>query len=203
MDDVQSDDRDSALSVVSSPVALSEAILEQFNRGVPKSSADTLDWWLSDTLCKLPPSAFDLLPFVTVDVKTIPIIPRSVESQSIAPSQGPATGTTPEAKKPTTAVPDAEPPGSDYGNQKSIFAVHFACVQSFAQLGDPIPQILCDNLGRFRVWTANSGAHRRDTMSLDHRLRESANLKELVIELLEDLNSALQEGQLSWAWLVC
>jgi len=202
MDDVQSHDGDSALSVVSSPVALSEAILQQFSRCVPNLSADTLDWWLSDTLCELPPSAFDLLPFVTVDVKTIPITPRCVGSQSITPSQGLAIGTMPETKKPTADVPDAEPPGSYHGNQKPIFAVHFACVQSFTQLGDQMPQILRDNLGRFRVWTANSGAHRRDTMSLDHRLRESTNLKELVIDLLEDLNSALQEGQLSWAWLV-
>ena len=50
--------------------------------------------------------------------------------------------------------------------------------------------------GRFRVWAQNVGAHRSDRLSLDYRLREATRMKHLVIELLKDLITALQDGLL-------
>ena len=47
---------------------------------------------------------------------------------------------------------------------------------------------------RFKLWAGNAGAHRRDKMSLDHRLREALHIHSQVIQLLEDLEHALEEG---------
>jgi hypothetical protein len=49
-------------------------------------------------------------------------------------------------------------------------------------------------LGRFKVWAENAGAHRTGRMSLDHRLREASNVKNMAVQLLGDLNSDLREG---------
>lgn len=53
---------------------------------------------------------------------------------------------------------------------------------------------LDDNLGRFKVWGENCGAHRHGRVSLDHRLREAADVKQMVLELQDDLNSDLKHG---------
>ncbi|KAF8243859.1 hypothetical protein K440DRAFT_636735 [Wilcoxina mikolae CBS 423.85] len=53
---------------------------------------------------------------------------------------------------------------------------------------------LDDNLGRFKVWGENCGAHRHGRVSLDYRLREAANVKQMVLELLDNLNSDLKHA---------
>jgi hypothetical protein len=53
---------------------------------------------------------------------------------------------------------------------------------------------LDDDLGRFTIWAENCGAHRHGRTSLDHRLREAADVKQMVLELLENLNEDLQDG---------
>ncbi|KAF8535024.1 hypothetical protein BDD12DRAFT_367565 [Trichophaea hybrida] len=53
---------------------------------------------------------------------------------------------------------------------------------------------LRDDLGRFRVWTGNAGAHRRNRQSLDHRLREASKVKSMVLMLLKDLYDNLQNA---------
>ena len=52
-----------------------------------------------------------------------------------------------------------------------------------------------DELGRFRVWLGNVGAHRSGRVSLDYRLREATSLRDSVLELLKDLGDNLQEGR--------
>ena len=53
---------------------------------------------------------------------------------------------------------------------------------------------LVDVLGRFRVWAGNIAAHRTGQSSLDHRLRDSSELKETVLSFLEDLSEVLESG---------
>lgn len=54
---------------------------------------------------------------------------------------------------------------------------------------------LQDELGRFRVWAGNVGAHQSGRTSLDHRLREASQVHKQVTDLLSDLGRALQEGE--------
>jgi hypothetical protein len=77
------------------------------------------------------------------------------------------------------------------------------CMDSFRQLlslqrdnGSDATSLhaLEDEFGRFRVWGENSGSLRKGRASLDHRLREASNVKGMVLELLGNLNSDLNEG---------
>lgn len=54
---------------------------------------------------------------------------------------------------------------------------------------------LSEELGRFRVWAGNVGAHRQGRCSLDYRLRDASHIKAKVISLLRDLNGLLHEGE--------
>ena len=53
-----------------------------------------------------------------------------------------------------------------------------------------------DELGRFRIWSGNIGAHRKGCSSLDYRLRDASHISRRVIGLLQDLNQTLQDGEL-------
>lgn len=55
---------------------------------------------------------------------------------------------------------------------------------------------LDDDLGRFRVWVGNFGAHRKpsDRLSLDHRLREASSLRHEVQNHIHDISEALKGG---------
>lgn len=52
-----------------------------------------------------------------------------------------------------------------------------------------------DELGRFRVWAGNIGAHRKGLSSLDYRLRDASHIKRKVQSLLSDLDDAIQRGE--------
>ena len=52
-----------------------------------------------------------------------------------------------------------------------------------------------DEIGRFRVWLGNVGAHRSGRVSLDYRLREAAHMRDSVLDLLKDLEDNINEGQ--------
>ena len=59
-----------------------------------------------------------------------------------------------------------------------------------------LPQAgLVDELGRFRVWSGNVGAHRGGRSSLDHKLREASHIHDRVIELLQTIVADLAEAQ--------
>ena len=51
-----------------------------------------------------------------------------------------------------------------------------------------------EQLGRFKMWAGNAGAHQMGRMSLDYRLREAFHMHEQAVELLESLNESLKEG---------
>lgn len=52
-----------------------------------------------------------------------------------------------------------------------------------------------DQLGRFKMWGGNAGAHQTGKASLDYRLREALHVHAQVVSLLEDLEHALEEGR--------
>ncbi|KAF8438316.1 hypothetical protein BGX38DRAFT_1209961 [Terfezia claveryi] len=52
-----------------------------------------------------------------------------------------------------------------------------------------------EELGRFRVWAGNTGAHRTGRVSLDYRLREAKDIRSQVIKLMTDLSTDLEEGK--------
>jgi hypothetical protein len=56
------------------------------------------------------------------------------------------------------------------------------------------PWVINDELGRFRLWCGNVGAHRRGRGSLDYKLREASHIRDQVIELLQSLVSVLGEA---------
>jgi hypothetical protein len=57
------------------------------------------------------------------------------------------------------------------------------------------PGAMHDCFGRFRLWVGNIGAHRRGRASLDYKLREASHIRIRVLELLQNLESDLQEAQ--------
>lgn len=54
-----------------------------------------------------------------------------------------------------------------------------------------------EDLGRFRIWAGNYGAHRKQTdrLSLDHRLREAPEMHQEVTSHLNDLSGSIQSGR--------
>jgi hypothetical protein len=84
-------------------------------------------------------------------------------------------------------------------DQITIAALYWESVATFNRLFDNFkedsPDTLPDDFGRLKVWAENVAAHRRGFMSLDHRLREAASVKEMVKDLLMDLNSVLEESE--------
>jgi len=53
---------------------------------------------------------------------------------------------------------------------------------------------LKDQKTRFNLWSGNIGAHRKGMSSLDYRVRDSSNIRNQVIRLLEDLIEQMQDG---------
>ena len=57
-----------------------------------------------------------------------------------------------------------------------------------------------DEIGRFRVWLGNVGAHRLGRVSLDYRLRDALHMRESVLDLLKDLDDNIHEGSSHSFW---
>ncbi|KAF8248394.1 hypothetical protein K440DRAFT_583636, partial [Wilcoxina mikolae CBS 423.85] len=90
------------------------------------------------------------------------------------------------------------------GSEVPIFLLYTDCISSFRKLLELQPEhnseyeaFSCEfrkQFGRFQVWAENAGAHRRNRVSLDYRLREASRVKGMVVKLLGDLNSDLQDA---------
>lgn len=52
-----------------------------------------------------------------------------------------------------------------------------------------------DQLGRFRIWARNIGVFAEGHACLDYRLRDSAEVRLLMIDQLEMLQSSVQRGK--------
>jgi hypothetical protein len=53
-----------------------------------------------------------------------------------------------------------------------------------------------DQLARFKIWGGNIGVDAKGHASLDYRLRDSPQARALMLDLLERLQSHLQQGKL-------
>lgn len=53
------------------------------------------------------------------------------------------------------------------------------------------PDGLKDELGRFRIWSGNIGAHRTGRGSMDYKLREASHIREGVLDLLRNASETL------------
>ena len=86
---------------------------------------------------------------------------------------------------------------------------HDKCVRSFSDLCGALQQPareftdeislpgVASQLGRFRVWAGNIGAHQHGRrVSLDYRLRDASRLKDQVVELLKDLDETISDSKL-------
>jgi hypothetical protein len=86
----------------------------------------------------------------------------------------------------------------------TIASSYYACIEAFSDLFEDLNNAefaaslpgFQKELGRFKVWAENAGAHRTGRMSLDHRLREASNVRNMAVRLLGDLNSDLREGNI-------
>jgi hypothetical protein len=96
------------------------------------------------------------------------------------------------------AQPD-DPPSIATHVQNCLEGFHDAC--SKLAKAEPLirskipPGVMHDCLGRFRLWVGNIGAHRKGKASLDYKLREASHIRIRVLELLQNLESVLQEAQ--------
>ncbi len=67
------------------------------------------------------------------------------------------------------------------------------------------PDAISDELGRFRIWSGEVGAHRSGQESLDYKLREASHIRETIIRLLQNTTTSLgkvqaiiREEKISW-----
>ncbi|KAF8247168.1 hypothetical protein K440DRAFT_309169 [Wilcoxina mikolae CBS 423.85] len=90
-------------------------------------------------------------------------------------------------------------PDERYG----VLTLYHSCTQSFSELlketGRKLDMSECsttfaDQMRSFNEWAEKTGAHRSGRASLDYRLRDAYEVKEMVIELLDNLNSDLQDA---------
>lgn len=51
-----------------------------------------------------------------------------------------------------------------------------------------------DEVGRFRIWASNIGAHQKGQSSLDYRLRDASHIRDQINQLLQDLKDVLDEA---------
>ena len=92
--------------------------------------------------------------------------------------------------------------------QRSLAASSIGCARLLNELSALLHEDDCaqrtalqqtdveDQSARFQVWAGNLGAFQRlpATASLDHRLRESPKIATQIHELLEDLETATEDG---------
>ena len=104
-----------------------------------------------------------------------------------------------------TPDPDPDAPAPSRG---SIPSHYLLCINSCHQLltlleapdcDPPKKRLLsnfADQIGRFRVWAVDAGAHRseRSRVSLNYRLREASHVHTRVTGLLQELDGDLKEG---------
>ena len=75
--------------------------------------------------------------------------------------------------------------------------IYFQKVCDSLEKADPrirqkiLPGRFDDELGRFKIWCGNVGAHRLGKGSLDYKLREASHIHDQVIELLTGMTSSL------------
>jgi hypothetical protein len=90
---------------------------------------------------------------------------------------------------------------SDPPNQASVYELTACCSQSFEELLQLLSKAKADvfdaaetQVGRLNIWTSNVGALANKNASLDYRLRNSHDIKEMIIQLLQLMDRNLRRG---------
>jgi hypothetical protein len=93
-------------------------------------------------------------------------------------------------------------PGKDLTDTVTVHEAYLRCIYSFESckicphLSEGSRQLVEDEMGRFEVWAVNIGAALDPLVlsSLDNRLRNSNNTREMVVLLLRALRVNLDYG---------
>lgn len=129
----------------------------------------------------------------------------------VKPSSISSAASSPRAPIAETEAHDLYKPERGISDQvESIASLYDLSLLAFTHVlnllqGDPVPNEfgvsdLQDQLGRFRIWAGNHGAHRKptDPLSLDHRLREEQSLHQGVrnrlLKIIEILNGGKKQA---------
>jgi len=87
----------------------------------------------------------------------------------------------------------------------SLASQYEKCIYTFGQLyarlesrdhNQDLLSSVEDEIGRFRVWAADAGAHQSARVSLDYRLREAPHVHSRVSELIEEIQEDVENGTL-------
>jgi hypothetical protein len=78
----------------------------------------------------------------------------------------------------------------------AIFGVaHDSIILAEARIRQKLPPgVLGDELGRFKLWCGNVGAHRKGRGSLDYKLREASHIRNQIVELLQSMCLIVKEA---------
>ncbi|KAJ5494666.1 Serine/threonine-specific protein phosphatase/bis(5-nucleosyl)-tetraphosphatase [Penicillium fimorum] len=68
------------------------------------------------------------------------------------------------------------------------------CIQQAAYISPRVISLVEDQMARFSLWTANIGVFAPGRASLDHRLREALEVREVIADLFEALYDRIQES---------
>ena len=104
------------------------------------------------------------------------------------------------AGPPVHSDPDPQPARVSIRSLYATILTTFSRLQkelqrSGTQIKQQLPEAaLEDEIGRFRLWAGNSGAHRKGRISLDHKLRYATHVHDKVTQLLRQLDGALHAG---------
>lgn len=87
-------------------------------------------------------------------------------------------------------------------DQKTIFSVAESCEEAFTKLLDSDPLLQAENIelaealeddkAQFKLWATHIGAFAEYHASLDYRLRESENVRQLLLSQLDILARSLR-----------
>lgn len=98
-----------------------------------------------------------------------------------------------------SAVADMEAPSNDRMISEAagecIDLFHQCLSQSQLLRHGPASALVEDQYGRFNIWISNIGVLAPAHASMDYRLRDAADIKDLVIRLLESLLSHIEQSE--------
>lgn len=97
---------------------------------------------------------------------------------------------------PLTILPGPTPIATEVNKCLSYFDVLLVNLETSDDYRT-LTREVADAFSRFKIWSANIGAHRTGQRSLDYRLRDASHLQEHVFALLSNLSDNLQDGKYS------
>lgn len=100
---------------------------------------------------------------------------------------------------PLPSLPDMENPSTQRAVSepaRQCVDLFHQCLSQSQQLGHgPSDALVEDQCGRFMIWASNIGVFAAGHASMDHRLREAPDIKDLLIRLLEVLLGHIDKSE--------